>query len=296
MRIGVSFPTVEIGGDVAVVRDFVHTAEELGYAHVRILDHVLGADPQFHPHVPVFYYTHASVTHEPFTLMAYLAALTTRIELATAIIILPQRQTALVAKQAAEVDVLSGGRVRLGIGVGWNPVEYEALGEDFQTRGRRCEEQIEVMRLLWTQEVVTYTGRWHTISHAGINPRPVQRPIPIWIGAGAPQTPMPPDAAMRRIARLADGWLPLFDLHDEGKAVIARIRHYTAEAGRDPGALGLEGRVNLAGTSPDDWSAAVQAWEAVGATHLSVSTGGKVFQRPHEHLEALRRFKHEVGV
>ena len=161
MRIGVSFPTVEIGADLAVVRDFVHTAEELGYTHLRILDHVLGADPQFHPEVPVFYYTHESVTHEPFTLMAYLAALTTRIELTTAIIILPQRQTALVAKQAAEVDVLSGGRLRLGIGVGWNPVEYEALGEDFQTRGRRSEEQIEVLRLLWTQEVVTYSGRWH---------------------------------------------------------------------------------------------------------------------------------------
>ena len=125
---------------------------------------MLGANPQFHPEVPVFYYTHASVTHEPFTLMAYLAALTTRIELTAAIIILPQRQTALVAKQAAEVDVLSNGRLRLGIGVGWNPVEYEALGENFQTRGRRSEEQIEVLRLLWTQEVVTYSGRWHNLA------------------------------------------------------------------------------------------------------------------------------------
>jgi probable F420-dependent oxidoreductase len=228
--------------------------------------------------------------------MAYLAALTTRIELTTAIIILPQRQTALVAKQAAEVDVLSGGRLRLGIGVGWNPVEYEALGEDFRTRGRRCEEQIEVLRLLWTQEVVTYSGRWHQISHAGLNPRPIQRPIPIWIGSGSPQTPLPPEAGMRRIARLADGWFPLFDLHDQGKAVIARIRQYAEEAGRDPSALGLEGRVNLAGTRPDDWIKAVQGWEAVGATHLSVSTGGRAFHTPHEHLDALRRFKHEVGL
>jgi len=203
---------------------------------------------------------------------------------------------ALVAKQAAEVDVLSGGRLRLGIGVGWNPVEYEALGEDFQTRGRRSEEQIEVLRLLWTQDVVTYSGRWHTISHAGLNPPPIQRPIPIWIGSGAPQTPMPPEAGMRRIARLADGWFPLFDLHDQGKAVIARIRQYTEEAGRDPGALGLEGRVNLAGTGPDDWIKAVQGWEAIGATHLSVSTGGKALQTPYEHLDAIRRFKHEVGL
>jgi len=296
MRIGVSFPTVELGADLAVVREYVHTAEEFGYTHLRILDHVLGADPQFHPEVPVFYYTHKSVTHEPFTLMAYLAALTTRIELTTAIIILPQRQTALVAKQAAEVDVLSGGRLRLGIGVGWNPVEYEALGEDFRTRGSRSEEQIEVLRLLWTQEVVTYSGRWHQISHAGLNPRPIQRPIPIWIGAGAPQTPLPPEAAMRRIARLADGWFPLFDLHDQGKAVIARIQQYAEEAGRAPGALGLEGRVNLAGTGPTEWIKAVRGWEAVGATHLSVSTGGTAFHTPQEHLDALRRFKHEVGL
>src|SRR5882672_5739298 len=172
MRIGVSFPTVEIGADLAVVRDFVHTAEELGYTHLRLLDHVLGADPQFHPEVPVFYYTHESVTREPFTLMAYLAALTTRIELTTAIIILPQRQTALVAKQAAEVDVLSNGRLRLGVGVGWNPVEYEALGEDFRTRGARSEEQIEVLRALWAEPLVTYRGRWHTIDAAGIEPRP----------------------------------------------------------------------------------------------------------------------------
>src|SRR5207248_6496558 len=170
MRIGVSFPTVEIGADLAVVRDFVHTAEELGYTHLRILDHVLGADPQFHPEVPVFYYTHESVTREPFTLMAYLAALTTRIELTTAIIILPQRQTALVAKQAAEVDVLSGGRLRLGIGVGWNPVEYEALNETFENRGRRATEQVAVMRALWTQQVVDFRGEFHRIDHAGLCP------------------------------------------------------------------------------------------------------------------------------
>ncbi len=171
MRIGVQFPTTEIGTDIAGIRDFAQAAEDLGYDHIRILDHVLGADPQHHPEVPHFAYTHESVIHEPFTLMSYLAALTSRVELATAIIILPQRQTALVAKQAAEVDVLSGGRVRLGFGVGWNPVEYEALGEEWHTRGRRCEEQLEVMRLLWTQEVVSYSGQWHRISHAGINYR-----------------------------------------------------------------------------------------------------------------------------
>ena len=178
------------------LRDFVQAAEDLGYAHIRMLDHVLGADPKFHPEVPEFFYTHESYIHEPLTLMSYLAAITTRLQLATAILILPQRQTALVAKQAAEVDVLSGGRLRLGIGVGWNPVEYEALGEDFHNRGRRCEEQIAVLRTLWTQEVVNFQGRWHRITHAGLNPLPVQRPIPIWIGAGCPQ----PSAARRRPA------------------------------------------------------------------------------------------------
>jgi len=296
MRIGIGFPTVEIGADLAAVRDFVQTAEGLGYTHLRILDHVLGADPDFHPEVPVFYYTHKSVTREPFTLMAYLAALTSRIELTSAILILPQRQTALVAKQAAEVDVLSGGRLRLGIGVGWNPVEYEALGEDFKTRGRRSEEQIEVLRQLWTQETVTYRGRWHQIDHAGINPRPIQRPIPIWIGAGAPQSPLPPEASMRRIARLADGWFPLFNLSDEGKVVIDRIRTYTEAAGRNPDELGLEGRLSLAGTRPEAWMAEVKSWQALGATHLSLSTNGNAFQSPTEHIEAMRRFKDVVGL
>src|ERR671929_1124788 len=227
MRIGVSFPTVEIGADLAVVRDFVHTAEELGYTHLRVLDHVLGADPQFHPEVPVFYYTHESVTHEPFTLMAYLAALTTRLELVTAVIILGQRQTALVAKQAAEVDVLSGGRLRLGVGIGWNAVEYEALGEDFGTRGARIEEQIEVMRLLWTREVVSYEGNYHRIDEAGINPLPVQRPIPVWMGARA-------DVGLRRTARVADGWFPLGPPDDRMREDIAHLRGYLEEAGRDP--------------------------------------------------------------
>jgi alkanesulfonate monooxygenase SsuD/methylene tetrahydromethanopterin reductase-like flavin-dependent oxidoreductase (luciferase family) len=175
-------------------------------------------------------------------------------------------------------------------------VEYEALGEDFRTRGRRSEEQIGLLRLLWTQEVVTYSRKWRQISHAGLNPQPIQRPIPIWIGSDAPQTPLPPEAGMRRIARLADGWFPLFDLNDQGKAVIARIRQYAADAGRDPDTLGLEGRVSLAGTGPDNWRKTVQAWKAVDATHLSVSTGGKALQTPQEHPDAIRRFKNEVGL
>ena len=292
MQIGVAFPTVEIGADLHVVRDFVQAVEELGYDHLRVLDHVLGAVPQHHPEVPAFPYTHQSVTHEPLTFMAYLAACTTRLKLITAILILPQRQTALVAKQAAEVDVFSGGRLTLGIGVGWNPVEYEALGEDFHNRGRRCEEQIEVLRLLWTQEVVDYQGPWHQIRHAGINPLPVQRPIPIWIGAGGSQNLIPPEVVMRRIARLADGWLPLFSVEDtRGREAIARMQRYTEAAGRDPSTLGMTGVIRLGGKEPEAWLAELEAWEQLGVSHVAVNTAGHAWPSPQAHIDAIRRFK-----
>jgi probable F420-dependent oxidoreductase len=291
MHIGVNVPIIEFKADLVGLRDFVQAAEELGYAHLRILDHVLGADPQFHPEVPEFPYTHQSYLHEPLTLMSYLAAITSRLHLVTAILILPQRQTALVAKQAAEVDVLSGGRLRLGIGVGWNPVEYEALGEDFHNRGRRCEEQIAVLRALWTQQVVDFKGQWHQINHAGLNPLPVQRPIPIWIGAGRSVRPIPPEAALRRIGRLADGWFPMFSPGEEGRQAIARMQGYAREAGRNPAAIGIEGRVAVAGRAPQDWLPQVKAWEELGATHLSVGTGGGGLKSPQDHIEALRRFK-----
>src|SRR5919108_1065918 len=184
VKLGAIFPQTEIGTDLGAIRAFVQAVEAFGYDSIFIADHVLGADPRVHQHPSLGRYSYKSVVHEPLTLMAYLAATTTGITLATGILILPQRQTALVAKQAAEVDVLSGGRLLLGIGVGWNPVEYEALGEDFHNRGRRCEEQIVVLRALWTQEVVDFKGQWHQINHADLNPLPVQRPIPIWIGAG----------------------------------------------------------------------------------------------------------------
>jgi probable F420-dependent oxidoreductase len=223
--------------------------------------------------------------------MSYLAGITKKLQLVTAILILPQRQTALVAKQAAEVDVLSGGRLRLGIGVGWNPVEYEALGENFHNRGRRCEEQIAVLRALWTQEVVQFKGEWHQISHAGLNPLPVQRPIPIWIGAGRSAQPIPPEAALRRIGRLADGWFPMFSPSDAGQEALTRMRSYAREAGRDPAAIGIEGRVSLASQEPQDWLAQMQAWETLGATHLSVRTDRGAQRSPQEHINALRRFK-----
>src|SRR5262244_3965701 len=246
MRLGVVFPQTEIGADPLAIRDFAQAAEALGYQHILAYDHVIGANPASRPgwHPP---YSHRDAFHEPFLLFGYLASLTKNIELVTGIIILPQRQTALVAKQAAQLDVLSGGRLRLGIGVGWNAVEFEALNERFDNRGRRSAEQIAVLRALWTQEVVDFRGEFHRISHAGLNPMPIQRPIPIWFGVGSRDQPRPPEAALRRIARLADGWSPNFAPDTEGRALVERVHRHAREAGRDPSALPLEGRVRLAG-------------------------------------------------
>jgi probable F420-dependent oxidoreductase len=210
VKTGVIFPQTECGTDVKVIGEFVRDVEAMGFDHLFVADHVLGADPKFHFHPSLATYSHEAVVHEALTLMAYLAAITTRLTLATGILILPQRQTALVAKQAAQIDVLSGGRLRLGIGVGWNAVEFEALNETFENRGRRSAEQIAVLRALWTQSVVDFRGEFHRISHAGLNPMPIQRPIPIWFGVGSRDQPVPPEAALRRIARLADGWSPNF--------------------------------------------------------------------------------------
>ena len=295
MELGVTVPIVEFGDDLGAVREFVQAAEQLGYTHIRILDHVLGADPQYHPEVPRFPYTYQSYIHEPFTLMAFLSGITTTIKLVTGILILPQRQTALVAKQAAEVDVLSGGRLRLGIGIGWNPVEYEALGQDFRTRGRRCEEQIAVLRQLWTQEIVNFEGRDHKISHAGIRPLPIQRPIPIWLGAGSSANPIPTERVLKRIGTLADGWFPMFPYDHAGRDVIEKVKEYARSSGRDPSAIGMEGRIRMASNGPEDWLAEAKAWERMGATHLSASTVGPQTDTIEQHIEALQRLKETIN-
>ena len=288
MHIGVVFPQTEIGSDPVAVRDYAQAVEDMGYSHILAYDHVLGASREARPdwRGP---YDNNSLFHEPFVLFGYLAGVTSRIELVTGIIILPQRQAALVAKQAAAVDVLSGGRLRLGIGIGWNEVEYEALGEDFHTRGRRVEEQVTLMRALWTDDVVTFQGRWHTVTAAGINPLPVQRPIPLWMGGGA-------EPVIRRIARMADGWFPQFRPDDRGRETLQRLHDYAREAGRDPGGIGIEGRTSIGGGSPDDWAAEVEAWRALGATHLGVNTMGAGLTSPADHIDALRRFKESASV
>ncbi|MFP4440074.1 MAG: LLM class F420-dependent oxidoreductase [Chloroflexaceae bacterium] len=279
MRVGVAFPQTEIGADPVVIRDYAQAVEELGYQYILVADHVLGAGTDTRPdwRGP---YTHEHMFHEPFVLLSYLAAITRYVELATGVIILPQRQTALVAKQAAELDVLSGGRLRLGIGVGWNPVEYAALGMDFHTRGARCEEQIALLRELWTRPLVTFAGRWHQVNDAGINPLPVQQPIPLWIGGHA-------EATLQRVGRMADGWFPLRPPDADTQAMIGRIRAVAQEAGRDPDAIEIEGALSIGQISEDEWIAYATAWRDLGATHLCINTLEAGFTSPQEHIDAL---------
>jgi probable F420-dependent oxidoreductase len=283
MKLGVVFPQTEIGSDPLVIKDYAQAAEELGYQHILAYDHVIGANPASRPNwrAP---YSHIDMFHEPFVLFGYLAGVTQKIEFVTGIIILPQRQTVLVAKQAAALDVLSRGRLRLGIGIGWNPVEYEALGENFTNRGKRCEEQIEVMRRLWTQATVTFEGQWHKITDAGLNPLPVQRPIPIWFGATD-------DRALRRLAKYGDGWFPLMAPDEKCQAAIDKVHAYAREAGRDPASIGIEGRIAIGSGSADSWIKELQAWQKLGATHVSVNTMKAGLATPTAHIEAMGKFQ-----
>ena len=285
MQIGVTFPQTEIGADPLVIRDYAQAVEGLGYSHLVVFDHVLGADPAHRPGWSG--YTWRDMFHEPFVLFGYLAALT-HLELLPAVIILPQRQTVLVAKQAAEVDVLTGGKLRLGVGVGWNPVEYEALGMNFHMQGRVEEEQIEVLRLLWSQEIVSYKGQFHTITEAGLNPLPVRRSIPIWMGGRA-------DALLRRTARLGDGWLPQGKPDERMREAVERLQSYITEAGRDPRKVGIEARMNAREGDLDEWVRQTEGWRDLGATHISINTMGAGFKSPGEHIEAIRRYKEAVG-
>ena len=295
MELGAIFPQTEIGADPGEIREFAQAVEGMGYDYIFIADHVLGADPAHHTHRSYEMYNHQKVVHEPMTTLGFLAAITKTVGLTTGILILPQRQTVLVAKQAAEVDVLSGGRLRLGVGVGWNQVEFQALNEDFHNRGRRSEEQIEVMRALWCQEVVDFDGRWHRITHAGINPLPVQRPIPVWLGAGSAALPTPPDAVLRRVARIADGWCPNFLPDEEGRRAVEQVHAYARAAGRDPSSIGLEGRLKIGGKQPEDWLAEVKAWEELGAGYVCVETRRAGLGNLEDHIDAFARVKEALA-
>jgi probable F420-dependent oxidoreductase len=286
MQIGVVFPQTEISADVGAVRAYAERAEQLGFAHLLAYDHVLGADPAVHQGWDAAYNVETTF-HEPLVLFGYLAAIT-RMELVTGVIILPQRQTALVAKQAAEVDLLSEGRLRLGVGLGWNAVEYEALGKDFTTRGRRSDEQVELLRRLWTERSVTFDGADDKVTGAGLSPLPVQRPIPVWFGArSAP--------AYRRAGRLGDGWFPMVVPGPELDEARAIVEQAAVEAGRDPAALGMEGRISFNG-SPERLAEHADRWRKAGASHLSVNTMSTGLTTVDQHLVAIERAAQALGL
>ena len=285
-QIGVTFPRDGLNNDAAAIRDFAQAAEALGFLHISTGDHVIGRPGLEDSGRPVI---------DPLILLSHIATVTSHIGLICGIMVLPQRQTVLVAKQAAGLDVLSGGRLRLHLSVGWNELEYQALNEDFHNRGLRMDEQIPLLRALWTQESVTFEGRWHHIENAGINPRPLQQPIPIWMAGYA-------DAALRRVATLADGWIPQqppntertsnFDAIEEP---LGRLRAHLAAVGRDASTFGINGSVGLTQGNPDDWRTRIQAWIDRGADQITVSTSRQRLSI-NEHLAAMRRFAEALGL
>ena len=274
MKIGVSLPIRELQADLSAIRDFAQQADELGFTHLRIPDQVIRPDSGY--------------VHEPFTLFAYIAALTSRIQLVPSVIILPSRQTALVAKQAAELDVLSNGRLRLGIGVGGSEAEYGYLGVDFHTRGARCDEQLDLLKLLWTRDKVEFSGRWDQVSGAGLNPLPVQQPIPVWIGARSrPSAPV-----VRRIGSKADGWFVLCS-PEEFPSLQAEIAEQARLAGRDPQTIGTEAGVAVVGEREAEWQSRVIKWREMGLNYLCLRTLGGGLSA-HEHLDKLRQIAGEL--
>ena len=291
LKLGACFPSRDIGTDVGAIRAFAEGVEALGYTQLSMYDHVLGADTTNRPDwdFSLFPYTIKDTLHEPLTLLAFLAAVTQRVILQCSVIVVGQRQTALLAKQAAEVDILSNGRLHMGVGVGRFWLEFEGLGADFKSRAKRIEEQMEVMRALWTQRSVNIDTQWHKIIEQGINPLPIQQPIPIWMGGGRA------DVATRRIARVSDGWtlspLTVSTPNDEMVTQFAQFQGYMREAGRNPEGFPIEVPIMPLKTAPDQWISDAQAWEALGATHLAVRVEGQGLVPPDEHLEAFRRYK-----
>lgn len=285
MRLGIVFPTTEIGNDPVAIRDWSQAAEAMGYDYVLFSDHIVGGNPVTYPKIRGNNAT--TPYHEPFVTMGYLAAVTSRIKLTTGVLVLPQRQTALAAKQAAEVDVLSGGRLILGVGVGNSALEYEALRESVHDRGRRLDEQIEVLRLLWTQETVTFHGKYHDLSDVAINPRPLQRPIPIWVGGRA-------DAVLERAGRVADGWVP--SSGTDLAPMIEKIARSAEAAGRSIDDVLIAPRVmNPLESGPEDWLAMAESWREQGAGCVFLNTRAQGLKSVQEHLDLGERFRDAMG-
>lgn len=288
MKVGVTFPQSDLALHAGGVRAWAQAVEELGFDHILLYDHVLGADRSARPGWDGFHGSEDQF-HEVMVLLGFLAAVTDRVGLATGILCLPQRQTALVAKQAAEVDHLSNGRLRLGVGIGWNDVEYEALGMNFANRARRMEEQIVLLRELWTNRHITFEGDWHRVVAAGLNPLPLQSPIPIWIGSKA-------DVTIDRVARLADGWMPEHRQPELLAPQLELLRSKLDEHGRDQSSFGLHGRLSLKDGGPDNWASVRDFWREAGATHFSISTIWSGESTLKGHLALLERFVAEVSL
>jgi len=282
MQLGALLPLGDIGGEPSVVREFAQTAESIGYDFLEGPDHVLGSNPASAPEPER---TGGGLFHDPFVLFGYLAGCTTKLGFSTGVLILPQRQSVLVAKQAACLDVLCGGRFRLGIGVGWNEVEFTGLNEDFHNRGRRSEEQADVMQALWAEPHVDFKGKWHTIEDAGINPRPASGRVPLWYGGHA-------DVTLRRVVKWGDGWMPLaYAPGEEAKAAIAKLRSYAEAAGRDPATIGIDTRVSAAGEEAQ-WRQDVLTWKSCGVTHLTLAN---YYQSGHLRRIAGRSLADHIG-
>ena len=284
MKFGAIFPQYEVSSDVENIRTFMLEVEAMGYDYVLAYDHILGANPE-REYELTGSYTYETQFHEIFSLFSYASGITTKLEFATGILILPQRQTALVAKQAAQVDLFSGGRLRLGIGVGWNQVELEGMGEDFSTRGRRSAEQVEVMKLLWQNELVRYEGEFHKLDDVGINPLPIQHPIPVWFGGSA-------DAVLKRMAKLGDGWMTSTMPIEGVKPRLEKLHEYLRAEERDPANFGIDPFISL--NRLDDPMGTLEQWQELGATHASILTmhGGNT--TVEEHLAQLEQFIKQV--
>ena len=280
MRLNAFFPTRDIGTDPAKIRDWAQAAEDLGYAYIEVPDHVFGATARngWTPR-----YNEKDPFHETFVTLGFLAAVTTRIRLSSGVLIAPQRQTGVIAKQAAEADLLSGGRLRLGIGVGWNHVEYESLGTDWKTRGARQAEQVEVLRRLWSEDLVSFSGRFHNLNEVSIVPPPVQRPIPIWFGGLS-------DAVVTRAARLGDGWMPIIEPDAQAEEKLGALREQLRSFGRDPAKFGIEGWLRMHDGDPQRWAAAADGWRRLGADIVMLYPMYRI-PRFDDQIETLRRFK-----
>jgi probable F420-dependent oxidoreductase len=297
LKFGLVYPQTEYGDNPAAIQEYARTAEGMGFTHILAYDHVLGANPE-RPGGWKGTYTFQHPFHDPLVLFGFMAGVTRTIEFVTGVIILPQRQTALFARQAASLDLLSGGRLRLGVGNGWNAVEYTALNENFHNRGKRIEEQVTLLRLLWTQPLVTFQGRWHTIPDAGLNPLPSQRPIPIWFGGNSP-------AVLERTARLGDGWMPNYRRVDDALPTLDLLDQYLQQAGRprirskssgSGPVFGIEARIPYGDGHPETWLTAVESWQSAGATHISFNTMGSNLGTPASHLAAVRKIAEALGL